>query len=826
MDVNKTFKGACSVCLAAFLAFPMSSLPSVLAGISDSGDCSSVSTGSSTNSVSWEVDSETLKITGTGEMEDFVNSSSAPWYDNASTITSIVIEEGVTSIGNYAFCGLTNAQSATIPSSVKRIGVDAFKDAKCETEEDGLRYVGNWLTGFGSSLASEIEVRSGTVGIADFASADATVINIILPDSINYEYIGKNFLNGSNLENVYIDGTIENPIRLGREVVDIISNENVGVHFMVISNGDLSIEGLNETSVYHVGDRPTFNATLVDNAARSAPRCTIEEKWVSTDGTKEITAKNSSKFEKGVVYKYIIVVNPADKFSFDQSNSIVVNDVTLSEGILTFRQNFEALISIDSASLSESKNFDVSCNQVGTQPKFIEKVGTDANYSMTYQLWEKIDSSGKVEKRVVSGQYTPADSGVGALGNFEENGVYKYTVCLKPNEKYYFNPKFTATLGGKTAKVTLKEDGSVVLTLENLGTSHSFPLTKTDKVDPTCTTAGNKEYYKCPKCSKTFADENANEALTDIELPAKGHTFTKVEAVEPTCTKKGNIEYFKCAECGTYFESKDGQPGEEIKDKASVELDMLPHTFDESVFIIDGEKGHYHKCKVCDAHSETVAHTFDKKVEDEKYLKEGLTCGDVISYYKSCECGESSKGTKSEETFENEKGKKVEHEFGKDGVCTICKATDYKLSAVDGNTYTEAENGSLIFRANGSLDKLSSVKVDGTVLTKDKDYTVKSGSTIVELKNDYLKTLSAGNHTLTLVYEDGECEAKFDVKAADSKTGDDESKADDGKGSKGNVISDIIYKTGDNVGLISLVSTMLTSGLASVWFAKKRRKNR
>lgn len=825
MDVNKTFKGVCSVCLAAFLAFPMSSFPSVLAGISDSGDCSAVGTGSSTNNVSWEVTAEgVLTISGSGEMEDFAGSSSAPWYEKESTITSIVIGEGVTSIGNYAFCGLGNAQTATIPSSVKRIGVDAFKDAKCETEEDGIRYVGNWMMGFGSSVASEIEIRSGTVGIADFASADATVSNIILPDSI--EYIGKNFLNGSNLKNVYLNGTAVKLKNLGDKVTALLSSESVGVHFMVISSEDLSIEGLNETSVYHVGDRPTFNAQLVDIAAKSSPRCTIEEKWVSTDGTKEITAKNSNKFEKGVVYKYIIVVNPADKFSFDKDNPVVVNGITLSNGILTYRQSFEALISIDSASLSESKNFDVSCNQVGTQPKFIEKVGTDANYSMAYQLWEKIDSSGNVEKRAVSGQYTPADSGVGALGSFEENSMYKYTVCLKPNEKYYFNPKFTAKLGEKTAKVTFKEDGSVVLTLENLGTSHSFPLTKTDKVDPTCTTAGNKEYYKCPKCSKTFADENANEALTDIELPAKGHTFTKVEAVEPTCTKKGNIEYFKCAECGTYFESKDGQPGEEIKDKASVELDMLPHTFDESVFIIDGEKGHYHKCKVCDAHSETVAHTFDKKVEDEKYLKEGLTCGDVISYYKSCECGESSKGTKSEETFENEKGKKVEHEFGKDGVCTICKATDYKLSAVDGNTYTETENGSLIFRANGSLDKLSSVKVDGTVLTKDKDYTVKSGSTIVELKNDYLKTLSAGNHTLTLVYEDGECEAKFDVKAADSKTGNDESKADDGKGSKGNVISDIIYKTGDNVGLISLVSTMLTSGLASVWFAKKRRKNR
>lgn len=110
MDVNKTFKGVCSVCLAAFLAFPMSSFPSVLAGISDSGDCSAVGTGSSTNNVSWEVTAEgVLTISGSGEMKDFADSSSAPWYEKESTITSIVIGEGVTSIGNYAFCGLGNA---------------------------------------------------------------------------------------------------------------------------------------------------------------------------------------------------------------------------------------------------------------------------------------------------------------------------------------------------------------------------------------------------------------------------------------------------------------------------------------------------------------------------------------------------------------------------------------------------------------------------------------------------------------------------------------------------------------------------------------------
>lgn len=859
MDMNKTVKGVCSVCLAAFLAFPTSSLPSVLAG--NSGDCSAVSTGEVTNNVTWNIDSGTLKITGTGEMKDFENSSATPWHDSASTITSVIIEEGVTSIGNNAFSELEGVTTVSIASSVKRIGVNAF-NANSETEEDGLRYVGNWLTRVDSSVTGEIEIKSGTVGIADFESANENFSSIVLPDSV--KYIGKNFLSGSNIGNVYLNGTADFFSDLESKVSELLSNKSAEIHFMVISNGEIEIENLDETPKYHVGDRPTLQAKVKDSTEKSSPRCTIEEKWVSTDGTKEITAKDENKFEEGVVYNYIIVVKPNDKFSFDNSEDpILINGETLSpEEILTFKENFSALISIDSTSFSESKNFDISCNEIGTQPKFIEKVDTDANYSMTYQLWEKIDSSGMVKKRAVSGEYSSAGSEVGALESFEENGSYKYTVCLKPNEGYYFNSKFAATLGGKAASVAFKEDGSVVVTLENLGTKHSFPLAKTEKVEPTCTTAGNKEYYQCPKCSKTFADENAKETLTDIELPSKGgHKFTKVEAKESTCTKKGNIEYFKCNECGTYFKSENGQPGEEITDKTSVELDLIPHTFDESTFISDGENGHYHKCKYCDAHSETVAHTFgeawlsdseshyhkckdcdfkkdvtkhtfDKEIEDKKYLKDGLTCGDVISYYKSCECGESSKGTESEETFENKEGKKVEHEFGKDGVCTICEATDYKVSAVDGSTYYETENGSLIFRANGSIDKLLSVKVDGTVLTEDQDYTVKSGSTIVELKGDYLKTLSGGEHTLTVVYEDGQCDAKFNVKASDSKNNDenknndDETKNDDNTGSKGNIISDIIYKTGDNAGLISLISTMLTSGLASVWFAKKRRKNR
>lgn len=759
MDVNKTVKGICSVGLATFLAFPTSSLPSVFADISGSGDSSAVGANSNENSgVSGSFDSKSgvLTISGTGKMEDFDDSTNIPtWNANAATITSIVIEDGVTSIGKNAFCKLTNVKTITIPSSVTEIGEEAFP-----------------------------------------------------PD----------------LKDIYFNGTFEKfDSSLSTRIKSLT---NAAVHCMIISSGEIGIDGVNKTSVYYVGDRPKFEAKVTDTMDTTAPRCTIEEKWVSTDGKKEITSENENKFEEGVVYNYVIVVKPNDKFSFKTGDNITINELTLSsEGVLTFKENFSALISIKSVSFSESENFDIPCKPVNEEPKFIKNVGTDANYSIVYELWEKLDSSGKVEKRAISGQYTTAGSEVDELESFEENSSYKYTICLKPKEGYGFDSKLTATLGGKAAEVAFKEDGSVVLTRENFGTKHSFPLTKNDRVEPTCTTAGTKEFYECPKCAKKFEDKDAQKDLTDVSLPLKDHKFVKVEAKKSTCSKKGNIEYFKCEECGTYFKSENGEPGEEITDKASVELAMISHTFDESVSVSDGENGHYHKCKYCGAHSETVAHTFDKEVEDKKYLKDGLTCGDVLSYYKSCECGESSKDTENEETFESKEGNKLEHEFGKDGVCTICQATDYKVSAVDGNTYYENENGSFVFRANGSLDKLLSVKVDGTVLTQGKDYTVKSGSTIVELKNDYLKTLGEGEHTLTIVYEDGQCETNFDVKAGNS-TSNDDTKIDDNTGSKGDIISDIIYKTGDNAGLISLISTVLTSGLASVWFAKKRRKNR
>jgi uncharacterized protein YbaA (DUF1428 family) len=78
-------------------------------------------------------DDGTMVISGTGEMADYASSTNIPWFDNRNIIKSVVIEDGVTSIGNRVFYLCTALTSVTIPSSVTRIGDSAFRNCSSLT---------------------------------------------------------------------------------------------------------------------------------------------------------------------------------------------------------------------------------------------------------------------------------------------------------------------------------------------------------------------------------------------------------------------------------------------------------------------------------------------------------------------------------------------------------------------------------------------------------------------------------------------------------------------------------------------------------------------
>ena len=90
-------------------------------------DALAASSGSCGNTVTWEYDDDgTLTIMGTGDMTNYSGSGEVPWYSIRESIESVVIENGVTSIGDYSFYYFRSLESVSIPETVNRIGEWAF----------------------------------------------------------------------------------------------------------------------------------------------------------------------------------------------------------------------------------------------------------------------------------------------------------------------------------------------------------------------------------------------------------------------------------------------------------------------------------------------------------------------------------------------------------------------------------------------------------------------------------------------------------------------------------------------------------------------------
>lgn len=115
--------------------------------------------------LTWTLSEEgVLTVSGTGAMEDFESYTDAPWYAHYESITAIVVEEGVTSIGNSAFSCCEALVSVTLPEGLLSIGSDAFSSC----------------TGLESILLPQTLEEIGHYG---FAWCEA-LSELVLPDSL------------------------------------------------------------------------------------------------------------------------------------------------------------------------------------------------------------------------------------------------------------------------------------------------------------------------------------------------------------------------------------------------------------------------------------------------------------------------------------------------------------------------------------------------------------------------------------------------------------------------------------------------------------------
>lgn len=122
-----------------------------------------VASGKCGDSASWKLDADgVLTITGAGPMADY--GAYGPWYiAHLTDIKKVVVQEGVTTIGDYAFANLSDVTSVTIPSSITSIGAHAFE--KCR-------------------LGGAVTLPEGLTAIGDFAFSGSGMASLTLPESL------------------------------------------------------------------------------------------------------------------------------------------------------------------------------------------------------------------------------------------------------------------------------------------------------------------------------------------------------------------------------------------------------------------------------------------------------------------------------------------------------------------------------------------------------------------------------------------------------------------------------------------------------------------
>ena len=139
------------------------------------------------DNLQWKLTDEgVLTITGTGKMKDWDYFNDSPWHENES-VKQVIIGDGVTTIGEWAFLDCSSLTSVTIPNSVTTIGKRAFSDCPYLTSVtigNGVTTIGDWAFYRCFSLTSVTIPNSVTTIGSDAFSYCRALTSVTIPNSV------------------------------------------------------------------------------------------------------------------------------------------------------------------------------------------------------------------------------------------------------------------------------------------------------------------------------------------------------------------------------------------------------------------------------------------------------------------------------------------------------------------------------------------------------------------------------------------------------------------------------------------------------------------
>ncbi|MBR6513922.1 MAG: leucine-rich repeat protein [Clostridia bacterium] len=345
------------------------------------GSFASVKSGKCGDNITWSVSGDTMTLTGSGKMYDYSGYEDIPWYDIKFGIRNLVIANGITYIGDYAFSAM-GILDLVIPDSVTEIGDYSFDNSCHGTVTlgknlkkighhafamgyysdikfgDKLEEIGDFAFKDSHDLKNPVVIPNGVKVISNGAFAYSAMTSVVIPDSVesigdfaffcanitkaeigkNVKHIGKSAFSGCHeLKQIVLPATVES---FGDEAFyGCTTMKSITVFPSVKTIGESVFDNCNELVITCIKD------SAIDLYAK--------EMGYKTDSRIFFDVSNTAWYYEGIEFCY--------------NNGIVkgMTETTFEpNGTLTRAQFVQILAMYDLADLSEYEGVDCGFDDV------------------------------------------------------------------------------------------------------------------------------------------------------------------------------------------------------------------------------------------------------------------------------------------------------------------------------------------------------------------------------------------------------------------------------------------------------------------------------
>ena len=445
--------------------------------------------------ISWAINNGVLTISGAGAMEDYDSASSTPWYSMRYSINRITIQDGVTSIGDYAFSKCSGPTNIAIPDSVTSIGKGAFMEC--------------------INLKS-VEIPDSVISIGGAAFADCTSLAAItIPDSVrSIEY--STFSRCTSLAAITIPDSVTS---IGDGAFGTCTSlESITIPNGVTSIGSSAFNSCKRLSSITIPDSVTNIESSAFAGCSALERITIPDSVTSIGngafgscaGLQSITIPNSVTSIGSSVFEWCTTLSRLSIPFIGDSSSNWSSLDSLFGGHL-YNKVRTVILTGDIESIGNSAFYDCTNLTSITIPDSVKSIGPGA-FSGCSNL-----TSITIPNAVTS------------IGSSAFNGCSSLTSITIPNAVTSIGASAFSGCSGLTS-ITISESVTVIEYNAFYGCDNAKFYV-----------AGNSYAHRYVK---------SNNYKYDL---FSGHTVAVLEPKEPSCEVQGRTEGSYCSTCGEVF---------------------------------------------------------------------------------------------------------------------------------------------------------------------------------------------------------------------------------------------------------------------------------